>query len=173
VRLAALLHDIGKPESDRTGAHHAVVGARIAAGVLRRLRYPTRTQGFVADIVRGHAFPLDGPIDGLRARRFLAAHGDALAFELIDLKAADLAVKSVPGEEEATLATFRELLEQERDSPHRLRDLAVTGDDLREIGFDEGPLLGVVLRQLLAAVVEDPSRNEREWLLASAAKERP
>ena len=68
---------------------------------------------------------------------------------------------------------MHELLEGERHSPHRLRDLAVTGDDLQEIGFEEGPVLGHVLRQLLAAVVEDPSRNAREWLLARAAKERP
>ena len=65
VRLAALLHDMGKPEADATGAHHAGVGARIAGGVLRRLRYPTRTQATVTEIVRGHGFALDGPIDAL------------------------------------------------------------------------------------------------------------
>jgi putative nucleotidyltransferase with HDIG domain len=173
VRLAALLHDVGKPESDASGGHHAEAGARIAAAVLRRLRYPTRTQHAVTAIVREHAFLLDGPIDELRARRFLAAHGDTRAFELVDHKAADLAAKLVPDEEIAALTRLRDLLEVARHSPHRLRDLAVTGDDLREIGFVEGPLLGGTLQILLDEVVDDPGRNEREWLLARAAKERP
>ena len=60
---------------------------------------------------------------------------------------------------------------QERSQPHHLSDLAVTGDDLRAIGFAEGPDLGRVLHELLADVVDDPARNDRDWLLERAARE--
>ena len=60
------------------------------------------------------------------------------------------------------LGRFRTLVEQERAQPHRLADLEVDGADLIAAGFAEGPELGSVLRTLLAEVVEDPERNDRE-----------
>jgi tRNA nucleotidyltransferase/poly(A) polymerase len=173
VRLAALLHDSGKPEADKTGASHAEVGARVASRVLRRLRYPVRMRRRVERIVRHHSFRLDGGIDGRFARRFLAEHGDAAAFDLVSLKEADLAAKRVPESELEAVAALRSALEAEHDSPHRLADLAVGGADLQALGFHEGPELGRVLHALLAAVVDDPARNEREWLLERARMELP
>ena len=52
-------------------------GPELADRILKRLRYPTRVRQHVVRIVAGHAFQLDGPIDGRVARRFLAEHGDA------------------------------------------------------------------------------------------------
>ena len=173
VRLACLLHDLGKPEADAEGASHAAVGARLADRILERLRYPTRVRHHIVRIVAGHAFRLDGPIDGLFARRFLAEHGDVLALDLISHKTADLGSKPVPGHELEALASLRRLVEEERSQPHRIADLAVTGDDLQAIGFREGPELGRVLRALVGDVVDDPTRNERAWLLERAAQELP
>lgn len=173
VRLAALLHDLGKPESDATGADHALAGSRIAAAILARLRYPTRMQARVVHIVRGHAFRLDRPVDEVAARRFLHEHGEAVAFDLVTLKEADLAAKVVGDTERHALAAFRALLEEQRECPHRVSDLAVGGSDLIAIGFEESPALGEALQALLAEVIEDPSRNDRAWLLARAAEERP
>ncbi len=173
VRLACLLHDIGKPSAAADGGSHAAAGAEIADRVLERLRYPTRARHDVVRIVAGHTFQLDGPIDPLAARRFLAEHGDVLARDLISLKAADLAAKRVPPQELAQVARLREMVIRESTQPHRIADLAVTGDDLRAIGFDEGPELGRVLQALLADVVDDPARNERAWLLERASRELP
>ena len=171
VRLAALLHDLGKPAEDETGESHAAIGASIAGQVLARLRYPTRLRRLVTSIVARHSFRLDGTVDGRFARRFLAEHGDPLAGDLINHKDADLAAKVVPAAERSALATLRAAADRERDSPHRLQDLAVTGDDLIRLGLPEGPALGETLRRLLAEVVDDPERNERAWLLARAAEE--
>jgi putative nucleotidyltransferase with HDIG domain len=171
VRLAALLHDLGKVEADARKESHALVGARIARDVLSRLRYPTDVQQTVSRIVAGHAFSLDGPIDELRARRFLAEHGEELALDLVAHKHADLNAKPVPAEEQGALTELARLLEQERSQPHRIGDLAVTGDDLLSIGFGEGPQLGRTLALLLDAVVTDPSLNERDELLARAREE--
>jgi putative nucleotidyltransferase with HDIG domain len=171
VRLAALLHDLGKPGADRVGTSHAVEGARIAAAVLERLRYPTRLQRHVVRLVAAHAFHTEGEWDGLRVRRFLAAHGDELARELVVHKAADLSTKRVPPQELAAVADLASALEREQSSPHRLADLAVDGADLIAAGIPEGPELGRVLNVLLAEVVDDPARNDRELLLERARRE--
>lgn len=172
VRLAALLHDLGKPEADSSGRPHEEVGAEIAARVLRRLRYPVREQRAVTRIVRGHAFRVDGDLSGeegrRRARRFLAAHGAATARELLVLKDADLAAKLVPPHELEAHALFARLVAGEECSATSLDRLAVDGSDLIAAGWREGPELGRVLHGLLEAVVEDPSLNERETLLGLA-----
>lgn len=173
VRLACLLHDLGKPEADADGVSHAAVGARLADHILKRLRYPTRVRQHVVRIVAGHAFRLDGAIDGLAARRLLAEHGDDLAFDLISHKGADLGAKLVPEHEVEALAGLKRLIAEERSQPHRIADLAVTGDDLLAVGFREGPGLGRALQTLLDEVVDDPARNERAWLLDRATRELP
>ena len=95
VRLAALLHDLGKPEAERNGGDHAAIGAVAAGRALRRLRYPTRLREYVVRLVREHPFTVRGeaPVD---ARRFLARHGERLARDLLAHRAADLAGKIVP-----------------------------------------------------------------------------
>ena len=168
VRLATLLHDLGKPHAGGDVGAHARIGAEIAARALRRLRYPTRLAEHVTRIVRHHAFWLDEPIDARFARRFLRAHGAELAFDLVAHKEADLRAKDGRDAELERVERVRALLEQERTSPHRLADLAVDGADLLAEGFSEGPTLGRALETLLDEVVEDPTRNTRELLLERA-----
>ena len=79
-----------------------------------------------------------------------------------------LVAKEVEQWELDNLAELERLLEAERESPHRLGDLAVTGDDLIAIGYEEGPTLGAELARLLDAVVDDPVKNDRAALLALA-----
>jgi tRNA nucleotidyltransferase (CCA-adding enzyme) len=171
VRLAGLLHDLGKPHDEGDGDDHARIGAALADEILERLRYPTRVRHHVVWIVAHHGFKLDHPPDARDARRFLAEHGDLLARDLIDHKTADLTAKDVPAVELERIGELRRLVTQERSQPHHLSDLAVTGDDLRAIGFAEGPGLGRVLDHLLVDVVDEPDHNNREWLLERAARE--
>jgi poly(A) polymerase/tRNA nucleotidyltransferase (CCA-adding enzyme) len=119
-----------------------------------------------------------GKGDAARARRFLAKHGDELAFQLVDHKDADYRGKPGPGalapvDDIERLARFREMLERERNQPHRLADLAIDGNDLIELGFPPGPELGRVLHDLLHDVVEDPARNTRDVLLGLARAKLP
>ena len=168
VRLAALLHDLGKPEV--SVAAHAERGADLAAAELRRLRYPTRLQSDVTHVVRYHAFFLEEPVDRVFARRLLREHGE-LAFALAQHKQADLRAKPGAGDDERERADrLLALLTEERASPHRVADLAVDGGDLIGIGYHEGPELGRALETLLDAVVEDPTLNEREKLLDRAGE---
>jgi len=188
VRLAALFHDLGKPVVGWRGrdgrlhyyakpgfaAHgHDQIGADLAAAALLRLRYPNALRQRVVRIVRRHMFQ-PGKGDARRARRFLRRNGDELAFDLIDHKRADLLGKRgsdgepPPLDELERLAAFRKIVEQERSSPHRLRDLAIDGNDLIELGFKPAPRLGRILNDLLDEVVEEPALNTRDHLLARA-----
>jgi tRNA nucleotidyltransferase (CCA-adding enzyme) len=166
VRLGALFHDLGKPAANGT---HAARSAELASAALTRLRYPNRLRAHVTRLVWAHSFPLDR-VDAPFARRFLREHGDELAFDLVAHKEADLESKQVTPEELAAVAELRRLLEQERESPHRLADLVVDGADLIELGYGEGPSLGAALESLLDAVVEDPSLNTRAELLERAQR---
>ncbi len=167
VRLGAFFHDLGKPEADETGENHARLGTRITGDVLSRLRYPGRLRRHVMDLVAAHAFPLE-QVDELFARRFLRKHGEWLARDLVAHKRSDLRAKQVPQAEHDAVERLAQLIEQERSQPHRLADLAVDGSDLLEVGYSEGPALGRTLDRLLDDVVEDPQRNERDYLLARA-----
>ena len=184
VRLAALFHDVGKPHvawrgSDRRlhfyGRHgrrdHADVSAQLADAALRRLRYPNELREGVVRIVRFHMLDI-GRADALRARRLLRRYGDRLAIDLLAHKEADLIGKGEDGPRDEgeleRLRRFRRVVESERGSPHRLSDLAVDGTDLIELGYRPGPTLGQTLADLLDEVVDNPSLNRRETLLARA-----
>jgi tRNA nucleotidyltransferase/poly(A) polymerase len=192
VRLGALFHDLGKPVVGWRGRDgrlhyyakpgfaargHDQVGADLAAEALLRLRYPNALRQRVVRIVRRHMFQ-PGKGDARRARRFLRRNGDELAFDLIDHKHADLLGKRGTGgeppplDEIDALLRFRQVVEEERGSPHRLRDLAVDGNDLIEVGFRPGPQLGRILHELLDAVVDEPALNTRDQLLARARRRR-
>ena len=168
VRLAALLHDLGKPEADATDGDHAQLGARLAGRVMRRLRYPNVLRQEVVHLVASHAFHLDGPIDGVFARRFLASHGPEGASSLLLHKCVDLGAKNVAAWELEHLELLRHAVDEQREAPYRLADLAVDGSDLLALGYREGPALGAELARLLDVVIDDPSTNERETLLELA-----
>jgi tRNA nucleotidyltransferase (CCA-adding enzyme) len=191
VRLAALFHDLGKPYVAWRGvdgrlhyyarAGHSEksreqMGCELAQAALLRLRYPNELRTRVLRLIRYHMFQV-GNDDPVRARRFLARFGDELAFELVNLRRADLLGER--GDTEPTLEDietldqFRAVLERERQSPHRLADLAVDGDDLIALGYQPGPALGKVLRELLHDVIENPSRNTRTALLRRAREKLP
>jgi tRNA nucleotidyltransferase (CCA-adding enzyme) len=168
VRVAALFHDLGKPV-DRDVSGHALVGAQIASATLNRLRFPAKLTSRAVAIVREHPYrDEDRPRTPAEIRRFLMVYGDELAFDLVAHRFADRRAKQ---RDIAGLEETRAAMERERSSPHRLRDLAVDGGDLMEIGFEEGPALGRALQELLEAVVEDPSLNTRDALLAYAREQ--
>jgi tRNA nucleotidyltransferase (CCA-adding enzyme) len=169
VRLAALLHDLGKPMAN---GDHADEGAEIADRILERLRYPTRMRAHVTRLIRSHSFEVENK-DEVDARRFLRSHGDALAFDLVAHKEADLLSKNVPQAELEAVVRFRRLLQEQRAQPHHISHLAVDGNDLIGLGFTEGPELGRALESLLDDVGEDPSLNTRDVLLERAERLRP
>jgi tRNA nucleotidyltransferase (CCA-adding enzyme) len=165
VRLAALFHDLGKTQAH--GHEHAEQSARIAREALRRLRYPTRLRRRVVAIVANHDHAVPDT-ESVTARRALLELGDEVALDIAKHKIADVRAKRVPDQEVERMQCLLIALENARDEPHRLADLAIDGGDLRELGLPEGPRIGEVLATLLDRVVEDPALNTRERLIEEA-----
>lgn len=178
LRLAALLHDVGKPSCKVKGpdgtAHyygHAEVGARIAEALLSRLKFPRRIKDEVVFLVAQHD---SWPAPTQRsARRFLArCGGEERARKLLALMKADRrahAPGSVKGKFD-DLEEFDALMETEleKDMAFTVKDLEISGRDLLEKGWAEGPGLGAELQRLFDLVLSGDLPNDRERLLEAA-----
>jgi tRNA nucleotidyltransferase (CCA-adding enzyme) len=182
VRLAALLHDIGKPGSawvdpetgknhfyrsrDGQGANHEELGAEMAKTRLEQLRYPQASVKRVSDLVLHHMFPWFSTDKG--ARRFVNRVGD-YAEDLMDIREADNGGKTAVYDTRGNLPAIdkqREMLQRIReggDATDRTQ-LAINGHDLTNLGL-QGPAIGAELQRLTELVVDDPSLNNRDALL--------
>ena len=180
VRVAALLHDAGKPAARAFRAEkgdfvfhgHDEAGAALAEARLRALKFANDEIAAVAALVREHMFRFTSDLTPRAVRRWIARLGpvaprDAIRLALADRQATDLAF----GVDPATRRWLRLVrrIEVERP-PLRVADLAVGGNDLIALGMTPGPACSKVLNALLDWVLEDPARNEREGLIAEARR---
>lgn len=172
LRIAALLHDIGKPPTFADGHFigHDEEGARMADALLTRLAYPRREVDDVSKLIRLHMFSYERRWTGAAVRRFIRRAGRELVDELLNLRRADNIGSGLPpGAGHVDELESRVAAEIEAGSPLSLRELAVDGDDLvKNLGLKPGPIVGELLERLLGSVIADPSRNTRERLLAEA-----
>ena len=180
LRLAMLLHDVAKPLCLTTDAEgidhfhgHAQKGERMAAQILKRLRYDNHTTELVSRLVKWHDVAI-AP-EKKAVRRAASRMGKELFPLILEVKAADLAAQSdyQRTEKREWLERLRSLYEEiEREGDClTIKDLAVNGRDLIQSGITPGPQLGLALQQLLEIVLEDPEKNTREYLLSSLPKE--
>jgi tRNA nucleotidyltransferase (CCA-adding enzyme) len=172
VRLAALVHDIGKPAtlSDGRFHHHDVVGARLAGELLRRLRFPRTAAEEVTHLVRHHMFTVDPNATDAAVRRFIKRIGKADLDALFALRRADDIGSGMAPDDPDQLA-FRARIDAELAAEAALDRyaLAIGGKDLmRELDLVPGPRLGRVIDGLVDAVIADPVLNERGSLLLLA-----
>lgn len=179
VRLAALFHDLGKPETreqrEETAAFygHQFASERLAEKAMRRLRYPTEETGRVRHLVRHHMFHYRPEWTDSAIRRFLRDVGEEHLPDLFALRSADTMGNGLRKRLAPELDEFRRRIREEIEKRNALtvRDLAVDGHDLMaEFGISPGPEIGRILRELLEEVLDDPDRNVRETLLARAAE---
>jgi len=174
VRVAALLHDVGKATTLADGHFigHERVGAELASRMLRRLRVPAGLAAGVVHAIRHHMYAYDEGWTDAAVRRFIRRVGDARMPFLFALRRADNAASGVgPLGEENQRQLERRIAAQLAASPDLLREdrLAIDGDDLqRELGIGPGPRIGRILGSLMELVLDDPSRNRRETLLELA-----
>lgn len=180
LRLAMLFHDMGKPSCltiDEEGIYHfhghPAVSEEIAENILRRLKFDNDTINMVKKLVRYH----DQYIEPRPrcVRRAIMKMGEDVFPLLLEVKRADTLAQSTyqREEKERNLKEVREVYENIRKENQcvSLKTLAVNGRDLiTYAGMKPGKELGEVLRELLDRVIEDPSLNNREYLL-KAVKE--
>jgi tRNA nucleotidyltransferase (CCA-adding enzyme) len=172
VRLAALLHDIGKPATFADGhfVGHDRVGADLAGAFLDRLRTPRAVRERVVALVRQHMFSYEPSWSAAAVRRFIGKVGRTRLEELFELREADN-VGSGLTPDAGGLGELRARVEAElaADVVLERTDLAVDGRDLMtELDLEPGPRLGRILESLLERVVEDPVLNDRPTLLILA-----
>ena len=172
VRLAALVHDIGKPATAADGHfyHHEAVGADLTDALLDRLHVPTATRTRVVHLVRHHMFRYEPSWGDPAVRRFLAKVGPDAVEQLFALREADNEGSGVPRDADGLHELRARIAAELAAGPILDRSaLAVDGSDLiRELGVAEGPDLGRILAALFERVVEDPALNDRARLLEIA-----
>ncbi len=177
VRLAALVHDIGKPATFADGHFigHDTVGADLAGAFLERLRSPRVVRERVVHLVRNHMYSYESNWSDGAVRRFIAkmtldGNASEALDELFDLRAADNVGSGLPadagGLDELRARVAAALLE---GVALDRGDLAVDGRDLMsELGLGPGPRLGRILDALLDRVQADPALNDGPTLLLLA-----
>jgi len=178
VRLAALLHDVGKPRSaapkegapgEHTFYDHEKLGARLTTDILERLKFPRRETERVALLVAEHNWHYLPEWNDGTVRRVLARIGPEELPALWKLRRADLRARGRLVEEGlANQATAETRFQREVDRPSALKvtDLAVDGEDvMRELRIGPGRQIGEVLSRLLERVLDDPDLNTPEQLI--------
>ena len=170
VRLAALLHDVGKPVTFVNGHFlgHDAVGAQLAGAFLERLHVPRSVHGRVVGLVGLHMFSYEPNWSDAAVRRFIAklrALGDGFIEDLLALRAADNVGSGLRLDELRARISAELAAEAVLDRS----GLVVDGADLMtELGLEQGPLLGRILDALVERVIADPSANDRPTLLLLA-----
>ena len=176
VRLSALLHDVAKTQAKRgegenaTFYNHDIMGARAAARILERLRFDNETIERVAHLIRHHMFVYDvGAVTEAGVRRLLARVGPENMEDLIALRVADRLGSGVPKAQPYRLRHFQYMLAKVQHDPISAKMLKVNGHDLMgELKIKPGPKIGAILDVLLAEVIEEPQKNDKDILLARA-----
>lgn len=176
LRWSAIFHDVGKPHTlsvDADGSRHfyshETVSETLAKQRMKSLRFSTDDSRAIASIVRHHMRPLDCGSPGVR--RIIRDLGPQLS-RWRTFKSAD-APPTIPVEEFSKVAErFDQMLTSElkRMAGPTYGKLAVTGDDLKALGIGPGPSMGRILKELTELVIDDPSINTKEALLAEARK---
>ncbi|MEI6388368.1 MAG: CCA tRNA nucleotidyltransferase [Spirochaetota bacterium] len=177
LRLAALFHDLGKPRAKAIGAdgvptfhRHEEISATMTEAVLRRLRYPNATIDTAVHLVAQHMFNYDDSWSDGAVRRFVARVGRESLEGLYALRRADASGMAGVETDGRNLGALRTRVEDllASDSTLGLKDLAIGGKELADIGVPRGPVMGRMLAELLEAVLDDPGLNNPERLLEIA-----
>src|SRR5262249_41852835 len=170
VRWAALLHDVGKPDTrverhgEGTFYNHQFVGAAIAERLLERLRMPVARRERIVHLVREHMFDYRPGWSDAALRRWLRRVGTESVADLFDLRIADMLGNGLKQGFPVYLEQMRKRIERliAESSALHVTDLAVDGRDvMRELAVPPGRAVGETLEALLEEVLDDPSRNTR------------
>jgi len=179
TRLAALLHDVGKPQT-KTGegpeSHfygHDAVSVKLAVNILKRLKFPKETIDIVAALIKSHMFryntnPHLGDVTTDSAvRRIIRNVGKDNIWRLINLRLADrYGQGNVKKIEKFDLRHIKARVEILLKEPLSVKDLKINGNDIiGMLKIKPGPKIGWLLSALLQEILDDPKKNEKSYLL--------
>lgn len=174
MRLAALLHDIGKPATRRTGGKnkhytffgHEVVGAKMANKILTRLKISKEISQKVVSLVRWHMFFADPDEITLSAvRRTITKIGQENIEDLLNLRVCDRIGTGRPKEQPFRFRKYKSMVDQALRDPISVKMLKTDGQRIMaQTGEKPGKRLGYLLNALMEEVLEDPSINTEQYL---------
>ena len=180
VRLSALLHDVGKPATRQWGEKnkdwtfygHDVVGGRMTAKILSRLKFSKKDIELIAKLVRYHLFFSDTDKITLSAvRRTVRNVGPENIWDLMKVRFSDRIGMGVPKESPYRLRKYESMIDEAMRAPLSVGMLKIDGNRLMELlDMKPGPKIGFILHALLEEVLDEPSKNTEEWL-GNKAKE--
>ncbi len=180
IRLAALFHDISKPETRRrpkeknewTFYGHEVVGARKTKEILERLKFPKNMVDNVVKLVRWHMFFSDTEQITLSAvRRLVANVGKENVWDLMNVRMCDRIGTGRPKESPYRLRKYQSMIEEAMRDPVSVGMLAIDGSDVMQATkIPASPKVGSILHALLEEVLENPVINTKEALTKKAIK---
>lgn len=172
TRLAILLHDVGKPlcyTEDESGGHfkgHGPVGTELTANILKRLRFDNATADAVTLLVKLHDCAY--PAEVRTVKRLMQKTSDENILRLMEVQRCDrLAHAPLYREHASAIFEIPVLLRQIREANEcfSLSGLAVDGNDLIALGIERGKRIGIILQELLNAVIDGKLQNKKEALL--------
>lgn len=174
IRLAALFHDVSKPETRRwsdekkdwTFHGHEVVGARVARKALEDLRFSREIIDKVTKLVRWHMFFSDPDQITLSAvRRMIRNVGEENIWDLLNLRICDRIGTGRPKEQPFRFRRYKAMVEEALRDPISVAMLKTDGQRIMEqFHVKPGPRIGYTLHALLEEVLEDPTLNTEEHL---------
>lgn len=175
VRWAALLHDIGKPgtRAEKAGEGtfhgHEQLGSRLADALLARLRFAHASRERIVHLIREHMFDYQPAWSDAAVRRFVHRVGPEHIADLFDLRMADALGNGTRDPDPRRLKRMARRIDNvlAQATALSVHDLAVDGDTvMHALSLASGPQVGHVLERLLEEVLDEPSLNTRERLLA-------
>ena len=173
IRLAALLHDIGKPatrrwsdeKKDWTFHGHEVVGAKMAKKILRDLHFSNEIIDTVTSLIRWHMFFSDPDKVTLSAvRRIIANVGTEHINDLLNLRICDRIGTGRPKEQPFRLRKYMSMVDEAMRDPISVSMLMIDGGKIMALGQSAGPRIGWILHALLEEVLDAPEKNTEEYL---------
>ncbi len=174
LRLACLLHDIGKPKTVKklesgviTFYNHEVAGAKITKEIADRLRLSKKDRDRLWHLVRFHQFTVNENQTDSALRRFIRNVGKENLEDMLILRTAD---RLGGGAKETSwrLEEFKTRLIEVQKQPFSVQDLKINGNDIMEaLKIKPGPQIGELLTKLFKEVEDKKVENEREALLSS------
>jgi len=172
VRLSALFHDIGKPETkegegpDSTFYNHDYVGAKFTVRILQRLKFPKKFIEKITILVRNHMFVSDPErITEAGVRRLIRRTGRENMADLINLRVSDRLGMGRPKARPYRLRTIEYMIEKVSKDPISVKMLKINGSKVMKVlKIKPGPKIGAILNILLAEVVEKPKKNTKNYL---------
>ncbi len=176
VRLACLLHDVGKPETKRGEGYHSTfynhdhVGARITKKTLTRLRFSNEIIKKATLLVDNHLFYYNvDEVTEASVRRLVKRVGLENMDDLMAVRIGDRLGSGVPKGKTYKLRHLEYMIEKVSRDPLSAKMLAVKGNDLMEaLSLPPSPKIGTLLDILLAEVIEHPEKNSQEILIKRA-----